>query len=337
MRWPIRSRTDVRAVIDRHLIYDFTISQLRVKMRGCGTPCTLYKNVANTLYGTAPSGETKCYCWDEEKAQPDRSHFLCLGTGYLGGYQKYGYEEFVVSTPSTVTKDDFITIAGDSGSLFTISSNTNREGIITTERFTLTRCEAFDRFLINDRTDPTLNRITYYYSTDDINWNEISTSTYSTNNLANKQGTFTLTKGTQYIRFRIVMLKRTVTSPSPEFNSIRFRYRNQKNLIDIDPTYSAIDYPAFLAARDQERTEITEGPYGWATVRPLRWWVLPEVVIENFDIIQFLQGTFENQFYEVQQSTFHMHGPQLKMIHTDFITAYLRDKQDVVKIIQYLS
>jgi hypothetical protein len=336
MRWPIRSRTDVRGVLERNLIYDHVISQLRVKMRGCGTPCTLYKNVANTFYGLAPTNETKCYCWDEEKAQPDRSHFLCLGTGYLGGYQRYGYQEHVISTPSTVTKDNWISISGSSGSLFTISSNSERQGTILTERFALTRCEAFDRFLINDKTDPSLNRITYYYSTDDITWNEITTSTYTLNNLANKQGTFTLNKGTEYIRFKIIMLKRTVTSTSPEFNSIRFRYRNQKNLIDIDPTYP-ISAPSFLAAREQQQVEITEGPYGWATIRPLRWWVLPEVTVENFDIIQFLQGTFESEFYKVQQTTPHVHGPQLKVIHRDFTSAFLRDKHDVLKIIQYLS
>jgi len=336
MRWPIRSRTDVRGVINRYRIYDHVISQLRVKLRGCGTPCTLYKNVANTFYGLAPTDQTRCYCWDEEKAQPDRSHFLCMGTGYLGGYQKYGYEEIVVSTPSTVTKDSYITIAGSSGSLFTISSNSERQGTIETERFALTRFESVDRFLINDKTDSVLNRITYYYSTDDVTWNEISTSAYSTNNLANKQGTFTLPTGTAYIRFRIVLLKRTATTASPEFNSIRFRYRNQKNLIDMDPTYS-IGYPAFLAAREQQNIEITEGPYGWATVRPLRWWTLPEVTIENFDIIQFLQGTFQGQFYEVQQTTPHVHGPDLQVTHRDFTSSYLRDKHDVLKIIQYLS
>jgi hypothetical protein len=305
-------------------------------MRGCGTPCTIYKNVANTFYGIAPTTETKCYCWDEEKAQPDRSHFLCLGTGYLGGYQKYGYQEHVVSTPSAVTKDTFIAIAGPSGSCFTISSNAERQGTITTERFSLTRCEAFDRFLINDKTDPTLNRISYYYSTDDITWNEITTSTYSTNNLANKQGTFSLAKGTAYIRFRIILLKRTTASPSPEFNSIRFRYRNQKNLIDTDTTYP-ITYPAFLAAREQQSIEISEGPYGWATIRPLRWWVLPEATIENFDIIQFLQGSCEGEFYEIQKTMPHYHGPQLKITHRDFESAFLRDKHDVLKIIQYLS
>lgn len=336
MKWPTRSRTDVRGVIDRYLIYDHVISQLRVKLRGCGTPCTLYKNVANTFYGLAPTNETKCYCWDEEKAQPDRAHFLCLGTGYLGGYQKYGYQEHVISTPSTVTKDAWISISGPSGSLFTISSNSERQGTITTERIALTRCEGFNRFLINDHEDLVLNRITYYYSTDDITWNEITTSAYSATNLANKQGTFILPKGTVYIRFRIVMLKRTATSTSPEFNSIRFRYRNQKNLIDIDPTYS-IDYPSFLAAREQQHVEITEGPYGWATIRPLRWWTLPEVTIENFDIIQFLQGTFVGQFYEVQQTTPHVHGPNLKVTHRDFTSAYLRDKNDVLKIIQYLT
>ncbi len=336
MKWPSRSRTDIRGVIDRFQIYDHVITQLRTKLRGCGTPCSLYSNVAITFYGTAPENETKCYCWNEEKAQPDRAHFLCLGTGYLRGYQKYGFDEQVVSTTSIVTKDSNIEIGGEEGSLFTISSNTSRTGSITTERFTLTRFEDIDRFLINDHIDPSVNRIQYYYSTDDINWIEIATSTYTTSKLANKQGTFSLSVKTPYVRFKITLLKREVTSPSPEFNSIRFRYRNQKKLGDIDPTYP-LDYPAFLAARDQQTIEIAQGPYGWTTNRPLRWWTLPEVGVKNGDLIQFLQGTFENQFYEAQQVTPHVHGPSLKVLHNDFTSSYIRDDNDILKIISLLS
>jgi len=310
----------------------------RVKMRGAGTPCISFRNSAITFYGKAPTGLTKCYCWGSQANQPDRMHTLCMGTGYLSGYQRYGYEEFVVSTPSTVTKDAVIVtsqLSGEKDVKFVISSPSVTQATITTERFTLTRCKGFDRFLVADAIDADKNRIKYYYSFDDVNWTEITLTTYTATKLGNRQGTFEVPEDTEYIRFRIVLQKRYPQSPSPRFNAIRFRYRNQFKLTDIDPRYT-IDAAAFLACREQQTIEIKQGVQGWETTRPLRWWTLPEVDIKNGDFIKFLEGYMADQYYEVQQIVPHVHGPSTKLLHTSFQSEYIRDANDVVKIIDLL-
>lgn len=339
MRWTSRQRTEIRGVIDKFQIYDHVISMLRTKMRGAGTPCTLFSNSAISFYGTAPEHLTKCYCWGNQENQPNRSHFLCLGTGYLEGYQRYGYEEIVVSTPSTVTKDASVIttqVSGDPEVYFVISSPSVTQGIITTQSLSLTRCRAFDRFIVNDSTNSAQNSIRYYYTIDNNTWIEIPMTTYNTNKLGTRQGTFTLPQGTESIKFRIVLQKRYANSPSPKFNSLRFRYRNQKTLVEMDPKFD-INEAAFLACREQQTIEVKQGAQGWETVRPLRWWTLPEVAIKDGDLIKFLTGFMSNQFYEVQSTTPHLHGPTTKLLHTSFESEYIRDPNDVIKIINLLS
>jgi hypothetical protein len=318
-------------------------------MRGAGSPCTLFRNSAITLYGTAPEGLTKCYCWsksgDDDEAieinsQPKRDHFLCMGTGYLAGYEKYGYETLVVSTPSDLTySSSNILIANDSKGEpdRIIISGASQIESIETENFSLTNFQDVDLFLVKDRTDGDVNQINYYYSTDNGGaWTEITMIDYSETRLGNRQSSgFSLPEGTTQIKFKIELRKNGATSPSPRFNSIRFRYRNHVTLYEMDPRFE-IDIPAFLAAREQVTLEINQGEHGWKTTRPIRWWVLPEAQIEEGDIVQFLQGEFEDQKYEIQNLIQHTHGPDLQILHRNFESAFLRDNEDILRITDLL-
>ena len=162
MRWGNPFRVDPRSVIDKYQLYNRTLNRNRAKMRGAGSPCTVYRNSAITLYGTAPEGLKKCYCWsksgDDESAteinsQPKRDHFLCMGTGYLQGYDRYGYGSIVVSNPSDLTfSSSKITIAKDSSGepdRIIISGSSQNESI-ETENFELTNFQEVDHFLAKD-------------------------------------------------------------------------------------------------------------------------------------------------------------------------------------------
>ena len=318
-------------------------------MRGAGSPCTIYRNSAITLYGIAPEGLTKCYCWSksgndefatEINSQPKRDHFLCMGTGYLQGYEKYGYESIIASTPSNLSFSSLnITVAKDSTGEpdRIIISGASQNESVETENYILTNFQEVDHFLAKDATDVDTNRIKYYYSTDDGNtWTQLTMITYTESRLGNKQSSnFNLPVGTTQIKFKIELSKRTTTSPSPRFNSIRFRYRNHVTLYDLDPRFS-IQIPAFLASREQVNLEIKQGEYGWNTTRPMRWWVLPEANVEEGDIIMFLQGEFADQKYEIQNLTEHTHGPDLQVLHRDFESAFLRDHRDLIRIVDLL-
>jgi hypothetical protein len=349
MKWAVPFRVDPRSVIDKYKLYNRILNRNRAKMRGAGSPCTLYRNSAITLYGTAPENLTKCYCWSksgdddtatEINSQPKRDHFLCMGTGYLQGYDKYGYGSIIASTPSNLTfSTSNISVAQDASGepdRIIISGSSQNENL-ETENYTLTNFQEVDHFLAKDATDTDTNRIKYYYSTDDGGtWTEITMVDYTDTALGNKQSSgFTLPIGTTQIKFKIELEKRYATSPSPRFNSIRFRYRNHVTLYNMDPRFT-IQIPSFLASREQVALEVKQGEYGWKTTRPMRWWVLPETNVQEGDIIMFLQGEFEDQKYEIQNLTEHTHGPSLQVLHRDFESAFLRDNRDIIRIVDLL-
>lgn len=351
MRWTSPFRyPNIRNTIDKYHLYDRTLMMLRTKMAGSGSPCTYWRNSALSFYGTLDETATKCYCWkitdDNEISktigQPRRDHALCMGTGVLKGYQKFGYKEIVVSTPSTVTfSSSAITIGRDASGepdRFMISSATSIDEYVETENFTLTNFKSVDRFLTNESTKADSNRIEYYYSLDNgVSWIQLTMDIYATNEIANRQATnFVLSTGIQTIKFRMRLRKRNQSSPSPALNSIRFRYKKHINLNEMDPRFD-ISMPSFLASREAPRLEISHGEHGWKTIQPVRWWTLPEIDIRQSDIIMFLQGEFADQKYEVQNMTKHTYGPELQVLHRSFESAFLRDKYDLIRILHLLT
>lgn len=354
MRWQNPYRfPDIRKTIDKYGLYDRTLMMLRTKMAGAGSPCTYWRNMGITFYGTLPTDLTKCYCWQKNssdptgnQSQPKRDHFLCMGTGYLKGYQKYGYDEIVISTPN----DQELTFSSDSLNIGKdvsgepdrfILSGTSLSEYIETFNIELTNFLSVDRFLAKEGIDKDENRIKYFYSTNDgSDWGdftELTMTDYTENALGNKQATnLNLSSETTQIKFRIRFDKRRVTSPSPILNSIRFRYRNHINLIEMDQRFN-ITIPGFLACREAPTEKIVQSEYGWKTTKPMMWWVLPEANIKRNDIIMFLQGEFENQKYEIQNLTKHTYGPDLKVLHRSFESVYLRDSRDIIRIVDLLN
>lgn len=351
MRWTNPHRQpDIRRVIDGYHLYERTLMLLRTKMAGAGSPCTYWKNEAIDFYGKLNTDLTKCYCWEKDdesdapttsvKSSPDKDHFLCMGTGMLGGYQKYGYEEIVFSTPCdyTTSTGDVIIGADSKGEKDRfLLSGADTDGHLITENYTLTNFKEVDHFIVKDYEKDKVSRCTYYYSIDDGgSWTQLTMIDYAETDLGNREASFTLNEGATQIKFMVFLERRTATSPSPRFNSLRFRYRNQLKLSEIDSRFSDITMPAFLASREQTIMEVTQGEQGWKTVRPTRWWVLPEASIKNNDIIMFLKGEFQDQKYEVTNLTERAHGPSLQILNRSFESAYLRDNYDIVRIIDLL-
>ena len=147
MRWTVPFRPDVNRVFAKYHLFDRTINMLRAKLANGGSPCTYWQNQAVGEYGTFNTDATKCYCWHTEdeadttktRSQPDRDHFLCMGTGVLEGYKKFGYEEIVFSTPSehTVSSDSLIIGRDSAGEpdRFTLSSATETAATLDTENY----------------------------------------------------------------------------------------------------------------------------------------------------------------------------------------------------------
>ena len=343
--------------MDRFHILDRTVNRNKVKIWAAGSPCTYWRNTAITSLGKRPDNEVKCYCWsdpdtgdDTQISSPDRKHFLCAGTGIVGGgaisgigedlpavggYQKYGYVELIQATPSNLTKSSSnLVITGSRGSAYAISGGSQTE-TLTTERFSLYNFKEVDYILMNESIDADQNRIEYSYSTDDIIWSDLILTNYTSSPIANRQSELILPEGTEYIRFKITFKKRYTTSQSPKWNSLRFRYRHHITLTEIDPRFN-ISIPAFLAARQPQSKVVEQGEYGWTMKFPLEWWVLPDADIQNSDIIMFLQGTYGEYRYQVKDLKDYVYGQNLQILHKDFTSNLIRDENELLGIIHYL-
>jgi hypothetical protein len=367
LHWTAEKLPNVKTVVNRYHLYERTINRNVQKMRAAGTPCTFWRNMAMTSTGIYRTDFTKCYCWaspiegggsvSTQAVQPDRRHFLCYGTGILdtddeggigritgGGYQKYGYREHIISTPTkglTRSSNNLI-ISGNRGSNYVISGASTSE-TLTTQRYQLFNFKEVDYILMNEKIDNTQNRVEYLYSTDDVNWYQLTLAEYLpgvkvTDKIANVYSSIDLPEGTEYIRFRVRLRKRTATSPSPEWNSIKFRYRNMMNFNEIDTIFSDVTTPAFLAAREQQSTvvEQADSGIGWETRFPLRFWTLPDAAIEDTDIIKFIKGTFKDRMFEVNDLIKYTYGEMAYILHRGFEANYIRDNLDLLGIVHYL-
>jgi hypothetical protein len=335
MKWTTDRLPHIKGVMDRYHILDRMVNRNRTKMLAAGSPCTYWRNSATALTGTIVTGLTRCYCWGAQEGAPDRTHFLCMGTGYLEGYQKYGYNEVVFSTPSDLTKSsNNLVITGEKGSSYTISGTSTSE-TLATARITLTNFKDVTYFLINEAINADQNRIEYYYSTDDTNWVQLTITSTGGLAIANKQASFSLPVDTSYIRFRITLKKRMTTSPAPKWNSIRFRYRKHIKLYEMDSKFN-IQIPAFMAAREQQMRGIAANEFGWTITFPLEWWTLPDADIKQSDIIGFLQGKYVGHRFEVQKLREFTYGENLQVLHKSFESIYIRDQHALLGIIHYL-
>ena len=355
MRWT-NNRIDPRRIIKDHALINRTLLIDRSKMAAAGSPCTAFKNQTWNPDGTIRAGLTKCYCWDAQQAAPDKKHSLCMGTGYLEGYQKYGYKEVVISTPSTITKTPGIIISATDkpNDSFTMSSTTLVE-TVTTAQIPLVRFQDVSYFYARSKFVATDDRIKYFYRTTDTTlvpatntvpahtietpWTEITMVDYASDLSTQKAAdnyVWHLT-GATWIKFQISFQKRLSTSPSPVFNSIRFRFRNMPNYGDIDSRFHYIRIPAFLAAREQSQQQITATNVGFKTDWPLTWWTLPEVAMDENDIIRFLVGENEGQTHVVDWTMKHQYGPHLQTLHRQFYTKFLREYNDLLGIVHLLN
>jgi hypothetical protein len=345
MRWTQIRVPDVKRIVDRYNIINRALVNDKTILDGLGTPITGWRNTSLTRAGLYDPLVKKCYCWDEQKSQPDRSHFLCAGTGSLGqnktgegAFQKYGYTDIIFTTVSDCTlSSSSITKTGSMLGNYTLSGSATNENILT-ERFTLNNLKDVTYFLSNDTFDGTTNRVEYYYSLDDVTYTRISIvdNPDKATDIFNKLGTLVLPAGTEFIRFKIV-LKKLATAVPPKFNAIKFRYRKMENLGTIDNRFSDILIPAFLASREPVNSAVNQGEYGWTTSYPVIWWIGPELDVRNNDVVMFLKGSnYMNDRFEVKNMILYSYGEDLQVLHKNFESRYIRDNKDLLGVINYI-
>jgi hypothetical protein len=345
MKWSQVRIPDVKRIVDRYNIINRTLDNDNAILAGFGTPTTAWINTAITKEGTLTPNIKKCYCWNTQSGSPDRTHFLCAGTGSIGvgdngegAYQKYGYTDIIFTTVNTCTlSSSNIIKTGSMGGNYTLSGNAV-SGTITTPRYTLDNLQDVSYFLINDKVDTT-NSIEYYYSTDDVNYIRIYfiDNPNKATEIFSKLGGITLPSGTEYIRFQIILKRNAGSTSSPTFNAIKFRYRKMPIYGVIDTRFSDVAIPAFLSSREAVQNAIEANEFGWVTRYPIRWRVGPESDVRNNDVIMFLKGEFINFRFEIKDLVIHAYGDSLQVLHKNFESRYIRDNKDLLGVINYLN
>ena len=337
----------IKNILDKYQILNRLLQTNQALLASYGTPVSYWRNEAITEIGTLPKENIHCYCWpNSQAAQSRKDHALCTGTGILsvyengndigGGYQKYGFREHLVSIPSRNTLSSKNIVASSDNSRYSISGTSTSENIVT-ERFKLDNYLSLDHFLVNDEHDNANNKIEYYYSLDDTIWIPITIISTSHTKIATGEGNFNITTLTPYIRFKIVIRKKTATVSSSVWNSIRFRYRKMKTLIEIDPRFD-IHIPSFLAIRQQTKTIIegSEQGGGWVTRWPLSWKIGPEAKLNNSDVIRFLMGEYKDYMFVAKDITKNSYGMNQQILSRSFESEFLRDENDIMKVVHLL-
>lgn len=337
MRWTNTYRHDPRRIIDNKNIYFQTIERLKVKMLAGGTPCTYWKNTSLDMFGIFNTSATRCFCYQKGSSQPDPRHALCMGTGVLSGYQKYGFYEEVYASPSigsTIIKNPQAQVSSTDYSV-SIAGNVLEVELLT-QPVELTGEKVFDHVLISDICDNTNNTVEYYYSFDNATWTKMTLAVYNVSPLANKTAkAFNIPNTATKIWFKIKLRKRILAASSPSFNWMRFRYRKMRTLRSIAPRYT-IDEPAFLSCREQQKIIVEGGEQGWETKYPVIWWALPEVDISSNDVIEFYNGKYKGRKFYIHWFEPRFVGPEMMQTSTSFETKLIRDDNDLSGILSYL-
>ena len=340
MRWANGVRLDIYRLNDVYQVYNKEIMKNRALVDSYGTPATFYRNTALNNDGTFNPDTVKCYCWRDvttgksSYSQPDRDHFLCMGTGVLSGYQKYGYKEVVYAVPN-LTRPSNTIVTGNRGSSISIN-NADLSAEIITEVIDISTARDVDYFLANDKVDLTQNRVEYFYSYNGTDWTQIDLEPFPENPLGRIKGNFNLVEDENQIQFKIVLRKRNHSSPSPLFNSIRFRFRDKYRYNEIDPgRFPEIDIPAFLTVREQAKERIGQGEYGWRTEFPIKYWTLPEVSITNSGVLIFQHGAYVGEKFVVDNLVRHTFGKEQQILRSEFETVYIRKNNDLLNIANY--
>jgi len=317
-------KKDPKGVIDKNHIFDRIIDRNENILKSSGTPMTLWKYF--------PFGP-ECTC------KKDKMCKTCYGTGFLNGYQKYGYYTYTFSSNS-VGRDDryglnltnvmLVDLPGRHSKAFKLTSGTT--GFIETNWIpaSQTKEHAYIKSMI---FTPENTSVTYAYTIDGVNYTSIFDLQIPID-----------IPVTDNVKFRITLSRTSINYPSPALNLIRYRARikDEYQVYDSkkhyggfwndDNRFDETNIPAFLASKQVMNRNYKMSQEGTTVRFEPKYWALPDVKITERDIGMFLQGNHQNKRFEFQQITTSEHGENNRVLHTDWLSRFIFDDKDVLGI-----
>jgi len=305
-------RKDPYAVIkEKSLLERRTDWQEKTVLEAMGTPITVWK-----------WNNSGIECWCNKDGIPDSRHKLCYGTGYLDGYQKYGYitKTFSTTSPNLILSN--IRVSGNFGESFILKQGT--EGYVETDWIELTNNKEYKYFKIFEKIEDIGNFwIETFYSLDGINW--ISFTDVSTIPLSEEK-----------IKFRIYLKRASIQMRMPSFQYFRFRFRTSPTLRELNPRFE-IDEPAILTVKSATERVLQQTEHGLVQTFPIRFQISPEFRIESRDIAMFLMGTYKDLRFQSENSKEATVGKDQKILNIIFDTRFIYKEQDVTGIVYTLD
>lgn len=347
MRYIQGIQFDPRYLIDTHRTFAQALNRHRIILTSLGTPITVFHKETDRTINISGNyiQPQKCYCTYDPNNRirnPDPNHIVCYGTGVLPGYERYGHTTYVITTTTenlilnNVNKE--INIVNKFNG-FTLNSN-YLTGEIITPNFPLNNYKETVFFRLYEVVNPQENRIEYYFSTDNgTTWTQIPVDRTVLNNPIVDLSVFpsSPTNVISNIMFRIVLRKRTINSPTPIFNYIKYRARTQFNLSEIDDRFREIDIPATLISHRLPPMILKQMESGLMVSMESTWWTLPESKIKNGDIILFLLGHMRGKLFVVHDAETRIYGKYGLPLSISFKVKLIRDETDALGIKHYLS
>lgn len=313
-----RFNKDPKGVIEAYKIIDRIIDKNEEELKSSGTPMTLWK-----YYPFGPS----CTC------EKDATCSLCYGTGFLNGYQKYGYYTYTYASTSVGKQDrfglnlsgnvDVIDIPQTTTTSFMLTSGTS--GYIETNWIQIKSpsWNAIEHTFIKAKIfTPPETAITYSFTIDGINWVMITDLTQP----------IPVPPEAETIKIRLTLHRTSVYIPSPAINCFRYRFKTKPNYNLYDQRFKLADIPAFLASKQVNPMSYMLKQEGNQVDYLPKFWALPDVKIEAKDIGMFLQGNHKNQRFEFQKIELSEHGEDSRVLHTSWQSRFIFSPDDTLGI-----
>jgi len=314
-------KKDPKGVIDKLHILDRIVDRNESMLMSSGAPMTLWKYFP---YGP------ECGCKGD-----DRRCALCFGSGYLNGYQKYGYITYTYGSQSVGRIDKYglnltnivdVPIPYMDAQAFELASGTT--GYLETNWIPISN--VLEHTWVKSKIfTPEGSSVTYSFTTDGVNY----TAVY------NLQDPLDVPEGETQIKIRVTLSRESSDEQSPAVNLFKYRTRIFRTFEEKYKSYHSdalydkrpvIGVPAFLASKQVVNRQLAMTQEGRTVTYPPQFWALPDVKISERDIGVFLRGNHKDERFEFQELTISEHGDDSRVLHTKWQSRFIFATDDVL-------
>jgi hypothetical protein len=314
--WDPRFHKDPKGVIHQLKILDRVIDKNEEELKSSGTPMTLWKYF--------PFGPP-CEC------EKDSNCVLCFGSGFINGYQKYGYHTYTYADSSIDLEGKYGLNLTDNVESFDLPNTTTNSFMLTsgTSGYLETNWvpisaetwRALEHTYIKARIfTPVNTSIMYSFTVNGIDYT----------NVFDLQQALPVPEDATQIKIRVTLNRNTISDPSPGVNCFKYRFRIKPFYSEYDSRFVEADIPSFLASKQVTVRNYVTNEEGNVQTHLPKFWALPDVKIDTKDIGMFIQGNHRLKRFEFEKIELSEHGEDSRVLHTSWSSRFIFSTDDVL-------